>query len=348
MANEKETVKKRGLRNRLISLGVSGMAAVGLMGNAQGENADPLPDAQPALTQPVEATTAQTQTTEQAATQDQAVQDINPLPAVNPAKVTCTMSEMNSNAKVQEGLNTADNFSDLLNSIIVREVKSRLQSGMNIGDASYNACLDIMSGIDGDVKNPPIGCAHGRSQLRTSFSTPVAIVTRDAPTVLNTVCMRSKYVAANLNGHTEDEAVLMLDTFGRLLADPQLLKTAATAAAKDPEGTAEMQKNVLRRTAMGLESGMSAHEALCQAVLMSAPDVVKGDAKAFFVYANVNRTMQGKSKADQIQALAGERAQMNANDGSWTEWVKNNSDLLLGASAGAFALAWFLGRKKSK
>ncbi|MGN1063240.1 MAG: hypothetical protein ACI4QM_02840, partial [Alphaproteobacteria bacterium] len=69
------------------------------------------------------------------------------LPAFKPMKPACSISERNAHAKVKEGLNTVSSFSDTLDTIIVREVSSRLESGLGKGDALYNACLDIVSNI---------------------------------------------------------------------------------------------------------------------------------------------------------------------------------------------------------
>lgn len=304
------------------------------------DNKDTQPDTQAPIVQKVEAPMA--------------------CPQFNPTKINGTATEWRAQADVKQGLGTASfRFSSQLNDVIANEACAfMVETGDTPkADCLFYTCDKLLKSFKYDAEHPHIDQDADQTRLFSCFPVTMAVLTQDLygaaslrkhevprGRIVHATILRTKALAANLNGYSKDESADLLRTFGGLMTEPELARTAAEAAQKNPAHAAQVLAGIYASTADILDNNphMSAHAATCQAVRVAFDDDTK-DPLAFYSYIQTMHDMNGKTRANAIQTLKTNAQNAKAEGASWIE--RNSAWILVGA--GIAALGGFALMKKS-
>ena len=228
--------------------------------------------------------------------------------------------EYNGHINLLNGLQGTPGLSTWIDREMAYAITTNLQNDMSLSEAIEQGKKDTLSWIDENYRRDAAGRPDGNGfwlHSRT-IGSQMACVRAEAPFMTNAVRFRSRVAEANLAGYNEAQALNMLNTFGGLILDPELGRHATEEAQKDPEAMMDRQRIVLKLTAKLIESGrMSSHEALCTAVKKTRVHEDRPSPSDFFVYAQTDRIMTGKNRAEQVAALRAEDERIEADRHGW-------------------------------
>lgn len=243
-------------------------------------------------------------------------------PVYQQGTINATLEEREAYAHVIGGLDAHERFPEELRRAVVREVLIGLESGMGKAEALARAEQALFQGIAQDAntnifKKNNVGhqVAHGLSRLQTNFPTPVAVQTRDIPKILTAIPFCLETVQANLDSYSADEARTMLETFGTMMARPNLGREATQYVGKNQEWAIESQKKILRETARAIQGGVAPHEASCRAVSAVFRDTQT--PMAFHAQAQTAKLLQGKTRSQMLGALWESLTQLREYPQGW-------------------------------
>ena len=220
-------------------------------------------------------------------------------PQFNPTSINGTATEWRAQADVASRLgSTSFRFSSELNKVIASEAYSFMVEAGNTQKAEclFYTCDKLLKSFKYDAEHPHIDQDADQTRLFSCFPVTMAVLTQDlygsaslrkkqAPRgrIVHATVLRTKALAANLNGYSKEESAELLDTFGGMMVEPNLAKKAAEAGLENPERTANMVARVHSTTADIMEDNptLSAHQAACRAVRVAFEDDVCEDPLAF-------------------------------------------------------------------
>ncbi len=289
-------------------------------------------------------------------------------PQFNPTQINGTADEWRSHADVARGLGSVHfGFSRELNKVIANEARSFM---IETGDISKAECLRdtcsaLIQSYKFDAEHPWIGQDNNQTRLSSRFPKTVRVATQDlygsaslkkqevpCGRIVHATILRTKALAANLNGYSKDEAAQLLDTFGPLMVEPDLAKKAAEASLDNPEQTAFKLADVYDRTADILQSrsDVSAHQATCLAVRKVFGETeARIDPLAFYSYSQTMSQMNGKTRSAVIGSLQANANTIKSDATSWSDVIgKYSGWLLLGGGALAAMAAIKMTKKAGK
>ena len=258
--------------------------------------------------------------------QGQVAEAVVGCPVYKAGTINATLQEREAYTYIDGGLDGQGRFSEDFRRAVVRETLLGLQSGMSKADALARAEKALFEGIAKDADTAVFrknGVGHrvgyGLSRLETNFKPAIAVQTRDVSRILQAVPFCLEALKANLAVYSEDEAQTMLETFGSVMALPNLGREATKYVARNQEWAIEAQKKVLRETFERIGHGATPHDAICLSVY-AVFEKNRGMSQtpiAFYAQAQTAKILQGKTRSQMLGALQENLTQLEKYPQGW-------------------------------